>query len=133
MTTYKRPPSEVTPPEQPAGRQPAGRTVAAKTSAAAAFALVFGVASLISVGTVILSVVGLVLGLIGIVLGIVGMRMARRPGVTGRGVAIGGLVLSAIAVLLALAFAAGVTTFLNDEGAVDRLQQQVDDLRDRLD
>ena len=41
--------------------------------------------------------------------------------------------LSVLAVLLGLALAAGISTFVNDEGAVDRLQQQVDDLRDRLD
>ncbi|MFG2100910.1 DUF4190 domain-containing protein [Micromonospora echinaurantiaca] len=112
----------------------AGRTgTAAKTSAAATFALVFGVAALISVLTVILSWIGLLLGIIGVVLGIVGLKMARRPGVTGRGVAIGGLVLSALAVLIGLGFGAGITTFLNDEAAVDRMQQQVDDLRDRLD
>ncbi|WP_326563624.1 DUF4190 domain-containing protein [Micromonospora peucetia] len=105
----------------------------AKTSAAAAFALVFGVAALISVLTVILSWIGLLLGVIGVILGIVGLKMVRRPGVTGRGVAIGGLVLSALAVLIGLAFAAGITTFLNDEGAVNRIQQKVDDLRDRLD
>ncbi|MEU4645145.1 DUF4190 domain-containing protein [Micromonospora sp. NPDC023814] len=105
----------------------------AKTSAAAAFALVFGVAALISVLTVILSWIGLLLGIIGVILGIVGLKMARRPGVTGRGVALGGLVLSALAVLIGLAFAAGITTFLNNESAVDRIQRQVDDLRDRLD
>ncbi|MGS2615346.1 hypothetical protein ACVCAH_12605 [Micromonospora sp. LZ34] len=111
-----------------------GRTgTAAKTSAAATFALVFGVAALISVLTVILSWAGLILGIIGVVLGIVGLKMAGRPGVTGRGVAIGGLVLSALAVLIGLAFAAGITTFLNNEAAVDRMQQQVDDLRDQLD
>ncbi|MEH0972042.1 hypothetical protein V6U77_13005 [Micromonospora sp. CPCC 205546] len=106
---------------------------AAKTSAAAAFALVFGVAALISVLTVILSWIGLLLGVIGVILGIVGLKMAGRPGVTGRGVAIGGLVLSALAVLIGLAFAAGITTFLNDQGGVDRIQREVDDLRDRLD
>ncbi|MGK5673227.1 DUF4190 domain-containing protein [Micromonospora sp. URMC 106] len=111
----------------------AGAGTSAKTSAAAAFALVFGVAALISVLTVILSWIGLLLGIIGVILGIVGLKMARRPGVTGRGVAIGGLVLSALAVLIGLGFAAGITTFLNDEGAVDRIQQEVDDLRDRLD
>ncbi|MEH1016414.1 hypothetical protein V6U90_25330 [Micromonospora sp. CPCC 206060] len=114
-------------------RPASGRAApAAKTSAAAAFALVFGVAALISVLTVILSSVGLLLGIIGLILGIVGMRMARRPGVTGRGVAIGGLVLSLLAVLIALAFAAGVTTFLNNEDAVNRLERQVEDLRDKL-
>ena len=114
----------------------AGRTRtggAAKTSAAAAFALVFGGAALFSVVTAILAWIGVVLAIIGIVLGVVGLKMAARPGVTGRGVAIGGLVLSVIALLLGLALGAGLTTFLNNEGAVDRLQQQVDDLRERLD
>ncbi|MEU0546164.1 DUF4190 domain-containing protein [Micromonospora sp. NPDC005979] len=105
----------------------------AKTSAAATFALVFGVAGLFSVLTAILAWVGLVLGIIGIVLGIVGLKMARRPGVTGRGVSIGGLVLSILAVLIGLGLAAGITTFVNNKGAVDRLQNQVDDLRDKLD
>ncbi|NYF60099.1 DUF4190 domain-containing protein [Micromonospora purpureochromogenes] len=118
---------------EPAPRtRPAGGT-SAKTSAAATFALVFGVAALFSVLTAILAWIGLLLGIIGVILGIVGLKMSRRPGVTGRGVAIGGLVLSILAVLLGLALAAGISTFVNDEGAVDRLQQQVDDLRDRLD
>ncbi|MBM0232039.1 hypothetical protein JNW91_09260 [Micromonospora sp. STR1_7] len=105
---------------------------AVKTSSAAAFALVFGVAALFSVLTVILSAVGLLLGIIGIILAIIGMRMSRRPGVTGRGLAIGGLILSILAVLVALAFAAGITTFLNNEDAVDRLDRRVEDLRDKL-
>ncbi|MDG4782506.1 DUF4190 domain-containing protein [Micromonospora sp. WMMD961] len=105
----------------------------AKTSAAATFALVFGVAGLLSVLTAILAWIGLVLGIIGVILGIVGLKMARRPGVTGRGVAIGGLVLSILAVLIGLGLAAGITTFVNNDSAVNRLQQQVDDLRDKLD
>ncbi|RBJ11611.1 hypothetical protein DRA43_00305 [Micromonospora provocatoris] len=106
---------------------------AAKTSTAAALALVFGVAALFSVLTAILAWIGVVLAIVGIVLGVAGLKMAARPGVTGRGVAIGGLVLSVIALLLGLVLGAGITTFLNNEGVVDRLQQQVDDLRDRLD
>ncbi|WP_433310192.1 hypothetical protein ACQP0U_22120 [Micromonospora sp. CA-269861] len=105
----------------------------AKTSAAATFALVFGVAALFSVLTAILAWLGLVLGIIGIILGIVGLKMASRPGVTGRGVSIGGLVLSILAVLIGLGLAAGITTFVNNENAVDRLQTQVDKLRDKLD
>ncbi|MBM0229384.1 hypothetical protein DKT69_32955 [Micromonospora sicca] len=112
-------------------RQPAPGA-AAKTSPAAAFALVFGVAALVCVLTAIFAPVGLVLGIIGLILGIVALRMTRRPGVTGRGVAIGGLVLSVIAVLVAIAFAAGVTTFLNNKQAVDRLERQVEHLRDKL-
>ncbi|MET8550366.1 hypothetical protein ABZ356_11835 [Micromonospora zamorensis] len=116
-----------------AGSRTHRSSTTAKTSAAATFALVFGVAGLLSVLTAILAWIGLVLGIIGIILGIVGLKMARRPGVTGRGVAIGGLVLSILAVLIGLGLAAGITTFVNNDSAVDRLQQQVDDLRDKLD
>jgi hypothetical protein len=120
MSTYPIQPAE------------AGPGTAAKTSPVAAFALVFGVAALFCVLAVIYAPVGLVLGIIGLILGVLALRMTRRPGLTGRGVAIGGLVLSALAVLVAIAFAAGVTTFLNNEKAVDRLERQVEDLRDKL-
>ncbi|GAB3939426.1 hypothetical protein [Micromonospora vulcania] len=121
------------PARAPAGSRSHRSATGAKTSAAATFALVFGVAGLLCVLTAILAWAGLVLGIIGIILGIFGLKMASRPGVTGRGVAIGGLVLSILAVLLGLGLAAGITTFINNDGAVDRLQQQVDDLRDKLD
>lgn len=104
----------------------------AKTSAAAAFSLVFGVSALLSVLTVLLSPLGVVLGLIGIVLGVVGMKMAKRVGVTGKGVAIGGLVLSVLAVLAGAAALIGVTTILNDDAAVERLEQRVEQMRDDL-
>ncbi|MFC6022844.1 hypothetical protein ACFP2T_42655 [Plantactinospora solaniradicis] len=117
---------------QHATRHDVGGATGAKTSTAATFALVFGVSALISSLTVILSVVGLILGIIGVVLGVAGLRMARRPGVTGHSVAIGGLVLSILAVLVAIAFAAGVSTFLNDQDAVNRLQDQVEQMRDDL-
>jgi len=103
-----------------------------RTSVAAVFALVFGVAAVFSVLTVILSPLGLVLGVIGLILGVVGLRMARRPGITGKGVASGGVVLSVVAVLVAIAFAVGVVTVLNNQSAVDRLQHQVQNLRDKL-
>ena len=107
-------------------------TKPARTSVAAVFALVFGVAAVFSVLTVILSPLGLVLGVIGLILGVVGLRMARRPGITGKGVASGGVVLSVVAVLVAIAFAVGVVTVLNNQSAVDRLQHQVQNLRDKL-
>jgi len=107
-------------------------TKPARTSVAAVFALVFGVVAVFSVLTVILSPLGLVLGVIGVILGVVGLRMARRPGITGKGVASGGVVLSVVAVLVAVAFAVGVVTFLNNQSAVDRLQHQVQNLRDKL-
>lgn len=104
----------------------------AKTSAAAVFSLVFGLSALLSVLTVILGPLALVLGIIGVLLGVVGLKMAKRPGVTGKGVAIGGLVLSTLALLLAVAAAIGVTTFLNDEQAVERLEQRIEQLRNEL-
>jgi len=107
-------------------------TKPARTSVAAVFALVFGVLALFSVLTVILAPVGLIFGVIGLILGVVGLRRARRPGITGKGVAAGGLVLSVVAVLLAIAFAVGVVTVLNNQSAVDRLQQQVQSVRDKL-
>ncbi|MEO3778279.1 DUF4190 domain-containing protein [Micromonospora sp. B11E3] len=130
MTTFNPPAGGSA--NQPTGPRRGATGTAAKTSAAATFALVFGVSALICVLTAILAPAGLVLGVIGIVLGIIGVRMTRRPGVTGRGVDIGGLVLSVIAVGLALAFAAGLTTFLNNEGAVNRLERRVQDLRHDL-
>lgn len=42
------------------------------------------------------------------------------------------LVLSALAVLLGLALAAGISTFVNNEQAVNRLEKRVTDLRDKL-
>lgn len=126
------PPPGRTAPDHPLPRGGGSPRTPAKTSAAAAFALVFGVSALLSVLTAILAPVGVALGIIGIILGLAGLKMARRPGVTGRGVAIGGLVLSILAVLIGAALAAGVTTVLNDENAVNRLEQQVQDLRDEL-
>lgn len=104
----------------------------AKTSAAAAFALALGVLALFMVLTLVLSPLGLVLGIIGIILGIIGIRAARKVGITGKGVAGTGLVFSVIAVLLAAAAAIGITTVLNNQNAVDRIQQQVQKLRDQL-
>ncbi len=72
------------------------------------------------------------LGIVGIILGFVGIRAAKKVGVTGRGVAIAGLVLSAVAVLLGALAAVGVTTLLNNESAVQRLETQVEKLRDNL-
>ncbi|MFC9838767.1 DUF4190 domain-containing protein [Rhodococcus sp. NPDC127530] len=107
-------------------------TKPARTSAAAAFALAIGVAAFVCVLIVILSPVGLVLGIIGVILGVLGLRAARRVGITGKGVAIAGLVLSALAIVISIAFAAGVVTVLNNEGAVDRIEQQVDQMRDKI-
>lgn len=107
-------------------------TKPAKTSAAAAFALALGVAAFVLAITLLLAPIGLVLGIIGIILAIIGIRAAKKTGITGKGVAITGLVFSILAVLLAGTLAIGITTFLNNEGAVNRLEQQIQDLKDKL-
>lgn len=108
------------------------RVLPAKTSAAAVFALIFGLSALLAVLTVILAPLALILAVIGIILGVIGMKMAKRVGVTGRGVAIGGLVLGVLALVLSVTVVAGVTTVLNNKSAVDRLDKQVQKLRDNL-
>lgn len=104
----------------------------AKTSAAATFALIFGLSALLSVLTLILTPLALVLAVIGLVLGIAGIKMAGRVGVTGKALAITGLVMSILTLLIGAAAIIGVTTFLNDDAAVSRLEQQVQNLRDQL-
>ena len=104
----------------------------AKTSAAAVFALVFGLAALFCALTGILSPAAVLFGIIGIVLGIVGLKMAKRVGVTGKGVAIGGLVTAVLGLLLGGAVIAGLSALVNDERRLDQLQNQVEDLRDDI-
>ena len=103
-----------------------------KTSAAAVFALVFGLAALFCALTAILSPLAVLFGLIGLVLGIVGLGKARRPGVTGKGVAVGGLVMSLLGLLLGAAVIAGLSVLINDEARLDQLQSRLDDLRNDL-
>ncbi len=110
-----------------------GRLVThAKTSAAATFALVFGLAALFCALTAILSPAAVLFGLIGIILGIAGITMAKRPGVTGKGVAIGGLVTAVLGLLLGGAVLAGAAVLVNDEQRLDQLQNQLEDLRNDL-
>ena len=104
----------------------------AKTSAAAAFALVFGLAALFCALTAILAPAAVVFSILGIILGIAGINMAKRPGVTGKGVAIGGLVTAVLGLLLGAAVIAGAAVLVNDERRLDQLQNQLDDLRDNL-
>jgi hypothetical protein len=97
----------------------------AKTSVAATFALVFGLAALFCALTGILAPAAVLFGIIGIVLGIAGLKMTKRLGVTGKGVAIGGLVTAVLGLLLGAAVLAGAAVYVNDQG-LDRLQQRFD-------
>ena len=104
-------------------------TQPAKTSAAAVFSLVFGLAALFCALTAILSPAAVVFGIVGIVLGVVGLKMAKRVGVTGKGVALGGLVTAVLGLLLGGAVIAGLSALVNDERRLDQLQNQIDGLR----
>jgi uncharacterized membrane protein len=96
----------------------------AKTSAAATFALVFGLSALITAIAVISAPVAIVFGLLALVLGIVGIGKANASwNVTGKGLAIGGLVLGVLGLLLGVAITVGAATFLSDP-------QNRQDLRD---
>jgi hypothetical protein len=108
------------------------RIVPAKTSTMAVLALVIGLTALYAFLSVILSPLGLVLAVVGMLLGIGGIRRAREQGVTGKYVAVSGFVLSSIALIGSIVLAAGVATFLNDDAAVQRLENSVQELRDDL-
>jgi hypothetical protein len=102
----------------------------AKTSAAATFALVFGLAALFCALTAILSPAAVVFGIIGIILGIAGIKMAKKTGVTGKGVAIGGLVTAILGLLLGGAVLAGAAAVVNDPARLDQLENFLDDARE---
>lgn len=108
------------------------RTKPARTSVAAALALAVGVAALVCALVVVLGPVGLVLGVVGIVLSIFGIRNGGRHGITGRGMAIAALVISIVAAVLGGAVVAGISTFLTDDAAVQRFEDQLNQWRDRV-
>jgi hypothetical protein len=108
------------------------RTKPAKTSAAATFALVFGLAALFSALTAILAPLAVLFAIIGIILGIVGMKKAKIPGVTGKGVALGGLITAVLGLLVGGAVLAGAAFLVNSPAGIDRVQAELDKLRNNL-
>jgi hypothetical protein len=104
----------------------------AKTSAAAVFGLVFGLAALFCALTGILAPAAVAFGVIGLILAVVGVKMAKRIGITGKGVAIGGILTSLIGLVLGGVVLAGVTAVVNDQKQLDRVQRYIDDARSNL-
>lgn len=72
------------------------------------------------------------LGVVALLLAIVGIRRSSRPGITGRGVAIGALAVSALTVVLGVLLLLGVGTALNDPEVADWVERQVQDWQDRM-
>lgn len=103
----------------------------ARTSAAAAFALVFGLSALLFGLTGILAPAAVLFGLIGILLGVAGRRAGLRPGITGRGVATGGLVTAVLGLLLGVVVLGGLAVYVQQKG-LDGLQQRIDQVRNSL-
>ena len=104
----------------------------AKTSAAAVFALVFGLAALFCALTALLSPAAVVFGVLGLILAVIGLKMAKRPGVTGKGVAIGGLVTALLGLILGGVILGGLVSVLNNKSQLDRIQSYLDDARAKL-
>ena len=104
----------------------------AKTSAAAVFALVFGLAALFCALTAILSPAAVVFAVLGLILAVAGLKMAKKPGVTGKGVAIGGLVTALLGLLLGGVVIGGLAAVVNDKTQLDRIQHYIDDARAKL-
>lgn len=103
----------------------------AKTSTAAAFGLVFGLSALFCALTGVLAPLAIVLGIIGWIVGASGRRMALRPGVTGRGLATSGVVLSIIGLVLGIAAVAAAAIWVQQNG-LDGLQTQIDNFYTHL-
>ncbi len=89
----------------------------------------FGLAALFCALTGILAPAAVLFGIIGLILAFAGFKMVKRLGITGKGVAIGGLITSLLGLLLGAAVLAGAAVYVNDQG-LDRLQQQFDNAVD---
>ncbi len=113
--------------------EPSPTGAPAKTGAAAVFALVFGLIAFLAAVTGLLAPVAVVLGLIGLIVGIVGIRTARNPLTTGKGVAVGGLVLSVLAVLLGAAALIGVASVVSSNPQIlDQISNLLNNARSQV-
>lgn len=101
----------------------------AKTSAAAVFALVFGLAALFCALTGLLAPAAIVFGIIGLVLAVVAFKKVKLPGVTGKGVAIGGLVTALLGLVLGGVLLGGAVALVNNQSQLDRIQRYIDNAR----
>ncbi|MFN8075726.1 MAG: hypothetical protein U0Q15_09925 [Kineosporiaceae bacterium] len=104
----------------------------ARTSGVAALSLSFGLASAFCAVVVIFAPIAVLLGLVAVVLGVASWRITAKPGLTGRLLGVTGALLGLAGAVFGAAVVLGVTTVLNDQGALDRLERRVEQLRDQL-
>ncbi len=104
----------------------------ARTSGTATFALVFGLAAIFCAIVAIFAPIAVLLGIVALLLGLGSWSATGKPGITGRTLGLGGLLLGAVAIVLGGAVVLGVTTAFNDSGTLDRLERRVEQLRDQL-
>ena len=98
----------------PSGQQAQAARPVVGGGGMATAALVLGILALITSWTVI---GGVLLGLLAIIVGVIGLRRANRGLALGRGRAITGIILGALAIVVAgLLIAVGVSLFNSDEG-----------------
>jgi len=131
-TSQPSQPSTVTAPAREQHLPDSRPAPAAKTSAAAVFALVFGLAALFCALTAILSPAAILFGIIGLILAVAGLKMAKRPGITGKSVAVGGLVTALLGLILGGVVIGGLTAIVNNKSQLDRVQSYIDDARAKL-
>ncbi|MBO0867874.1 MAG: hypothetical protein J2P15_04860 [Micromonosporaceae bacterium] len=107
-------PEETVPVGSPISAAPgAGRW--ARTSAAAILGLMVGMFALLSTLSGLLAPVGVVLGVVGGALSAGGLAGARKPGVTGHGPAVIGLLFSLLAVALGVLAIGGQLSWLDNK------------------
>jgi hypothetical protein len=88
------------------------------------------VVGIVSIPLFFLNWIDIIIGIVGLVLSIVGLNKAKRLGGTGRGMAVAGIVTSAVGILAAVIFLIAVVMAVNEaqsdlrdllEGALGRL------------
>ncbi len=67
-----------------------------------------------------------------LILTVAGLKMAKKPGVTGKGVAIGGLVTALLGLILGGVVIGGLAAVVNDNTQLDRIQHYIDNARAKL-
>ncbi|MEC3914186.1 DUF4190 domain-containing protein [Nocardia sp. CDC160] len=108
----------------PGGQQysPGGQqywTESPKGKGMAITALVFGIVGLLTCWTVLLTVIGILCGLVALVLGVIAMVRARRGAAGGFGMALGGVITGALALIIGVIVGAVVWIFFKDTGGTD--------------